>query len=40
MIKAVRAIVHKNSDAEGAYNILLKEKEKETQQHRIIKSVD
>jgi putative autoinducer-2 (AI-2) aldolase len=40
MIKAVRAIVHKNSDTEGAYNILLKEKEKETQQHRIIKSVD
>jgi putative autoinducer-2 (AI-2) aldolase len=40
MIKAVRAIVHNNSDAEGAYNILLKEKEKETQQHRIIKSVD
>jgi len=40
MIKAVRAIVHNNSDAEGAYNILLKEKEKETQQHRIIKPVD
>jgi 3-hydroxy-5-phosphonooxypentane-2,4-dione thiolase len=40
MIKAVRAIVHNNSDAEEAYNILLKEKEKETQQHRIIKSVD
>ncbi len=40
MIKAVRAIVHNNSDAEGAYNILLNEKEKETQQHRIIKSVD
>jgi 3-hydroxy-5-phosphonooxypentane-2,4-dione thiolase len=40
MIKAIRAIVHNNSDAEGAYDILLKEKEKETQQHRIIKSVD
>jgi 3-hydroxy-5-phosphonooxypentane-2,4-dione thiolase len=40
MIKAIRAIVHNNSDAEGAYDIFLKEKEKETQQHRIIKSVD
>jgi 3-hydroxy-5-phosphonooxypentane-2,4-dione thiolase len=42
MIKAVRAIVHKNSDAEGAYNILLKEKEKEkeTQQHKILNPVD
>jgi putative autoinducer-2 (AI-2) aldolase len=40
MIKAVRAIVHNNSDAERAYDILLKEKEKETQQHRIIKPVD
>jgi 3-hydroxy-5-phosphonooxypentane-2,4-dione thiolase len=40
MIKAVRAIVHNNSDTERAYNILLNEKEKETQQHRIIKSVD
>jgi putative autoinducer-2 (AI-2) aldolase len=38
MIKAIRAIVHNNSDAEGAYDIFLKEKE--TQQHRIIKSVD
>ena len=28
MIKAVRAIVHKNSDTEGVYNILLKEKRK------------
>jgi putative autoinducer-2 (AI-2) aldolase len=40
MIKAIRAIVHNNSDAEGAYDIFLKEKEKETQQHKIIKSVD
>jgi putative autoinducer-2 (AI-2) aldolase len=42
MIKAVRAIVHKNSDTEGAYNILLKEKEKEkeTQQHKILNPVD
>jgi putative autoinducer-2 (AI-2) aldolase len=40
MIKAIRAIVHNNSDTEGAYDIFLKEKEKETQQHRIIKSVD
>ena len=40
MIKAIRAIVHNNSDAGGAYDIFLKEKEKETQQHRIIKSVD
>lgn len=40
MIKAVRAIVHNNSDVEGAYDILLKVKEKETQQHRIIKPVD
>jgi putative autoinducer-2 (AI-2) aldolase len=40
MIKAIRAIVHNNSDAEGAYDIFLKEKEKETQQHRIIKSAD
>lgn len=40
MIKAVRAIVHNNSDVEGAYDILLNEKEKETQQHRIIKPVD
>lgn len=42
MIKAIRAIVHKKLDAEQAYDILLKEKEKEkeTQQHTIIKSVD
>jgi putative autoinducer-2 (AI-2) aldolase len=40
MIKAIRAIVHNNSDAEGAYDILLKEKEKETQQHKILNPVD
>ena len=41
MIKAVRAIVHKNADAKEAYGIFLKEKEKAPQQKatKILKAV-
>jgi 3-hydroxy-5-phosphonooxypentane-2,4-dione thiolase len=36
MIKAVRAIVHNDSDVNEAYSILLREKNKESQQHQKI----
>src|SRR5438093_228573 len=36
MIKAVRAIVHNDSDVNEAYSILLKERNKESQQHQKI----
>ena len=41
MIKAVRAIVHKNADAKEAYGIFLKEKEKEPKQKeaKIVKTI-
>jgi len=40
MLKAVRAIVHNDSDVNEAYSILLREKNKESQQHqKILKSV-
>ena len=40
MIKAVRAIVHNDSDVNEAYSILLRERNKESQQHqKILKSV-
>src|SRR5207248_11573420 len=40
MIKALRAIVHKDSDVNEAYSILLKERNKESQQHqKILKPV-
>ena len=40
MIKAVRAIVHNDSDVNEAYSILLKERNKESQQHqKILKPV-
>jgi putative autoinducer-2 (AI-2) aldolase len=41
MIKAVRAIVHKNVDAKEAYGIFLKEKEKEPKQKetKVLKAV-
>lgn len=38
MIKALRAIVHKDSDVKEAHDILLKEKNRESQQHKIIGS--
>ena len=40
MIKAVRAIVHNDSDVNEAYSILLRERNKESQQHqKILKPV-
>ena len=40
MLKAVRAIVHNDSDVNEAYSILLKERNKESQQHqKILKPV-
>jgi putative autoinducer-2 (AI-2) aldolase len=40
MIKAVRAIVHNDSDVNEAYSILLRERNKESQQHqKILKQV-
>jgi putative autoinducer-2 (AI-2) aldolase len=40
MIKAVRAIVHNDSDVDEAYSILLRERNKESQQHqKILKPV-
>jgi putative autoinducer-2 (AI-2) aldolase len=40
MIKAVRAIVHNDSDVNEAYSILLRERSKESQQHqKILKPV-
>jgi putative autoinducer-2 (AI-2) aldolase len=41
MIKAVRAIVHKNADAKEAYGIFLKEKEKEpkNKEAKIVKTI-